>query len=93
MSRVPAGSVAGRRGHADFADTRERLREWIATSGTRLDRDRPTRATSWPGESAVAPAEEEPITDRQADFAAFVAAETEKWRSVIRREGLQMDVG
>jgi tripartite-type tricarboxylate transporter receptor subunit TctC len=27
------------------------------------------------------------------DFAAFVAAETEKWRSVIRREGLQMDVG
>ena len=27
------------------------------------------------------------------EFAAFVAAETEKWRAVIRREGLQMDVG
>lgn len=61
--------------HADFADARERLREWVATSGTRLDRDRPTRATSWPGESAVAPAEEQSIVDRQADFAAFVAAD------------------
>lgn len=27
------------------------------------------------------------------EFAGFVAAETEKWRAVIRREGLQMDVG
>lgn len=61
--------------HADFADARDRLREWVATSGTRLDRDRPTRTTSWPGEPAVAPAEEKPITDRQVDFAEFVAAD------------------
>ncbi|QIM16014.1 hypothetical protein G7067_05635 [Leucobacter insecticola] len=25
--------------HRDFADARERLRDWVATSGTRLDRD------------------------------------------------------
>ncbi|WP_454083630.1 hypothetical protein [Georgenia sp. Marseille-Q6866] len=67
--------------HADFADARERLREWVATSGTRLDRDRPTRATSWPGEPAVAPAEEKSITDRQADFAAFVAADLDSRRA------------
>lgn len=36
--------------HRDFADARERLREWAAASGTRLDRDRPTRQTLWPGE-------------------------------------------
>ena len=26
-------------------------------------------------------------------FAAFVRAEIEKWRGVIRKEGLQLDVG
>jgi tripartite-type tricarboxylate transporter receptor subunit TctC len=26
-------------------------------------------------------------------FAAFVRAEIEKWRTVIRKEGLQLDVG
>ena len=36
--------------HRDFADARNRLREWVSTSGTRLDRDRPTRQTTWPGE-------------------------------------------
>ncbi len=71
--------------HADFADARERLREWVATSGTRLDRDRPTRATAWPGEPAVAPAEERPITDRQADFAAFVAADLDARRATSAR--------
>ena len=33
--------------HRDFADTRARLRDWVAASGTRLDRDRPTRQTTW----------------------------------------------
>jgi len=33
-----------------------------------------------------------PMPGSPDDFARFVAAETEKWRSVIRREGLQMDV-
>lgn len=73
--------------HADFADARERLREWIATSGTRLDRDRPTRTTSWPGELAIAPAEERPITDRQADFAAFVAADLDSRRATRAAAG------
>lgn len=33
-----------------------------------------------------------PMPGSPDDFARFVAAETEKWRGVIRREGLQMDV-
>ncbi|KLN34201.1 hypothetical protein FB00_13605 [Cellulosimicrobium funkei] len=71
---APGGSGSGPiTWHADFADARERLREWVATSGTRLDRDRPSRATSWPGEPPAEPGEEQPITDRKADFAAFVA--------------------
>lgn len=61
--------------HADFADARERLREWVSISGTRLDRDRPTRTTTWPGEAAAEAVDEQPITDRHADFAAFVEAD------------------
>ena len=70
--------------HADFADARERLREWVATSGTRLDRDRPTRATTWPGEPTAAPGEEQPITDRTADFKAFLAADLHARRARTR---------
>ncbi len=33
-----------------------------------------------------------PMPGSPDDFARFVTAETEKWRGVIRREGLQMDV-
>lgn len=58
----------------DFADARTRLREWVATCGTRLDRDRPTRRTPWPGESeadATASVEVE-IHDREKDFDEFV---------------------
>ena len=36
--------------HRDFADARNRLHDWVTTSGTRLDRDRPTRQSAWPGE-------------------------------------------
>src|SRR5690625_2474528 len=36
--------------HRDFADARGRLRDWVAASGTRRDRDRPTRQTPWPGD-------------------------------------------
>jgi hypothetical protein len=35
---------------ADFHAAQARLREWVALSGTRLDRDRRTRQTIWPGE-------------------------------------------
>ncbi|MGK2348657.1 hypothetical protein [Actinomyces sp. W5033] len=61
--------------HRDFADARARLRDWVATSGTRLDRDRPTRQTNWPGEDPAPPIEETPITDRDEDFVQFVLDE------------------
>jgi hypothetical protein len=58
--------------HRDFADARNRLREWVSTCGTKLDRDRPTRVTTWPGEDPGMSAAEELIEDRDADFVAFV---------------------
>jgi len=58
--------------HRDFADARQRLRDWIATSGTRLERDRPTRLTSWPGESPAASVEDAVIDDRDENFVQFV---------------------
>ncbi len=64
--------------HRDFADARHRLRDWVATSGTRLDRDRPTRQTSWPGENPADPVEEEPVTDRDEDFVQYVINEVDK---------------
>lgn len=65
----PSAPIAWMR---DFADARHRLREWVATCGTRLDRDRPTRHTIWPGEPPEPVATDREITDRAADFAAFV---------------------
>lgn len=59
--------------HRDFADTRNRLRDWVAASGTRLDRDRPTRQTSWPGERPAETIEDIVIGDRDEDFRLFVA--------------------
>lgn len=58
--------------HRDFADARQRLRDWVAASGTRLDRDRPTRLTIWPGEDHTVEIVEQVITDRDADFVQFV---------------------
>lgn len=62
--------------HGEFALARERLRDWVSTSGTRLDRDRATRITEWPGgeaEGFVAPdTSERPVTNRSEDFVAFV---------------------
>lgn len=59
--------------HQEFALARARLRDWVSINGTRLDRDRPTRVTTWPGEApAVVPGEVE-ITDRDADFEEFLA--------------------
>ncbi len=73
----------------DFADARYRLRDWVAQCGTRLDRDRPTRQTVWPGESAPAPGSEAEIHDRAADFAAYVRNDIdrrERIESSIREE-------
>ncbi|MEE1620897.1 hypothetical protein ACQ7DA_06905 [Zafaria sp. J156] len=58
--------------HRDFADVRQRLRDWVAASGTRLDRDRPTRQTTWPGEDPAPAVEDRMITDRDAEFVQFV---------------------
>jgi hypothetical protein len=58
--------------HRDFEDARQRLRDWVATSGTRLDRDRPTRQTAWPGESDGSGLEEVAIIDRDEDFVRCV---------------------
>ncbi len=58
--------------HRDFADARQRLRDWVAASGTRLDRDRLTRQTSWPGEDPAEPVEDRIIENRDQDFVQFV---------------------
>jgi len=62
--------------HNDFAIARERLRDWVTISGTRLDRDRATRITAWPGGEAEdwTPPDttEHPVTERSEDFTAFV---------------------
>ena len=63
--------------HRDFADARHRLREWVSTCGTKLDRDRPTRLTTWPGEDPPdATAPEVVIENRDADFVAYVLHDT-----------------
>lgn len=58
--------------HRDFVDARQRLRDWVAASGTRLDRDRRTRQTAWPGEEPAEPVEDTFIAHRDQDFVQFV---------------------
>lgn len=67
--------------HRDFAAARQRLRDWVAASGTRLDRDRPSRQTAWPGEPNAPTIEDAPITNRRADFVQFVIEEVAKRRA------------
>ena len=75
---------------ADFHAAQQRLREWVALSGTRLDRDRPIRQTTWPGEDPQPSSSESPITDRDEDFVAFVVADVtrraEAEAEFLRRE-------
>lgn len=66
--------------HRDFADARQRLRDWVATSGTRLDRDRPTRQTTWPGEDPARSVEDIVITNRDEDFVQYVVEQVETRR-------------
>lgn len=68
--------------HHDFAEARQRLRDWVAASGTRLDRDRPTRQTVWPGEDPAEPVEDVVIPDRDEDFVAFVVADVDRRRQM-----------
>jgi hypothetical protein len=71
--------------HRDFADARARLREWISTCGTKLDRDRPTRLTAWPGEQPTEPGAEALIEDRDADFTAYVLDDVAARRRIEER--------
>lgn len=66
---TPSGPIGW---HRDFAECRNRLREWVSTAGCRLDRDRPTRQTPWPGEALRECGGEVEIVDRYADFVQFV---------------------
>jgi len=73
----PTAPAAWRR---DFWDSQHRLREMVAACGTRIDRDRPTRVTAWPGDPAIPPAEERVITNRAEDFEQFVAEDIRQRR-------------
>lgn len=73
--------------HRDLPAACGRLRDRVATSGTRLDRDRPARPTVWPGEEAAAEPIETVITDREEDFLDFVMAD------VARRHTLEQTRG
>ncbi|MFD2028503.1 hypothetical protein [Promicromonospora aerolata] len=64
--------------HRDFAETRNRLRDWVAASGTRLDRDRPTRQTVWPGEDPATPVEDIVLADRDMEFVEWVQADVRR---------------
>lgn len=59
----------------EFSEARGRLRDWVSICGTRLDRDRPTRQTTWPGERPSGAGGEIEIRNRDEDFAAFVHAD------------------
>ncbi|SEE94684.1 hypothetical protein [Jiangella alba] len=65
---------------AEFATARQRLHDWVSISGTRLDRDRPTRQTSWPGEDVPPIEAESRITNREDDFVHFVLDDVERRR-------------
>ena len=77
------GSPSGPHGwHRDFHEAKNRLREWVSLSGTRLDRDRPTRQTVWPGEDPIEPGSEVEILDRNADFYLFVREDVAARRAI-----------
>ncbi|WP_230084671.1 hypothetical protein [Nocardioides marmotae] len=77
-SASPSAPIAWMR---DFADARHRLRDWVSTCGTRLDRDRPTRQTVWPGEQDVELGGEISIADRRQDFEEVVRADVLRRRA------------
>ena len=82
----PDASASAPQGwHRDFAEARNRLREWVSTCGTRLDRDRPTRQATWPGEDAPPAGVEVVIEDRGADFVEFVVEDIAARRRIEDR--------
>ena len=79
---TPSGPIGW---HRDFAEARNRLREWVSTAGCRLDRDRPTRQTTWPGEAPRDSGGEVEIVDRYADFLLFVHEDVAARRRIEER--------
>ncbi|WP_243399273.1 DUF4913 domain-containing protein [Cryobacterium zongtaii] len=77
--------------HRDFADARQRLRDWVATSGTRLDRDRPTRQTPWPGEPSADAVDDVLPGDRDEDFAIFVVKDVARRREAALHFATSID--
>ena len=67
--------------HRDFADAQVRLRDWVSACGTKLDRDRPTRQTFWPGEEPAAEVPETVIENRDEDFVQFVVDDVARRRA------------
>lgn len=66
----------------EFAEARGRLRDWVSICGTRLDRDRPTRQTTWPGELPADTGGEIEIRDRSKDFDDFVREDVLRRRRI-----------
>lgn len=79
---TPSGPIGW---HRDFAEARNRLREWVSTAGCRLDRDRPTRQTTWPGEAPRDSGGEVEIVNRYADFLLFVHEDAAARRRIEER--------
>jgi hypothetical protein len=61
--------------HRQYAEARDRLREWTTTAGCKLDRHRRTRQTSWPGEAPQPEIIDEVIANRTESFRAHVRAD------------------
>jgi hypothetical protein len=66
--------------HRDLADARQRLRDWVSMSGTRLERDRSIRQTAWPGEPPTDAVEEILIEDSDGEFVRWVMADVGRRR-------------
>lgn len=79
--------------HRDFADAQMRLREWVAASGTKLDRDRPTRQTYWPGEKSGPEISETPIENRDEDFVQWVVEDVNRRRASEDADGIDPTTG
>jgi len=78
--------------HRELVEALRRLHDWVAQSGTALTEDRPTQVTLWPGEPGFGAAETwkdgaqaVPITDRAADFEAWLAEDLAARREVEDR--------
>lgn len=80
--------------HLDFRMARERLREWVALSGTKLDQDRPLRQTVWPGEDRTADAANDDVNaNRRKDFVSYVMADIRRRAQAAAEQDAARDNG